>query len=476
MAVEGLRLGTARGRGLVAAASLGSGMAFLDATVVNVALPTIGRDLDADLAALQWTVNGYTLTLAAFILLGGALGDRFGRRRLFVLGTGWFAAASLLCAAAPAAPALVAARALQGVGAALLTPGALAMLQASMHPDDRARAIGAWSGLSGVATLLGPFVGGWLIALDWRWIFAVNVPLALVTVALAVRCAPETLDRDAAGSLDVPGSVLGAATLGAVTYALVAGAEQPRPAALAAGAAVVAGAAFVVRERTAAAALVPPRLFADRVFTVVNAMTLAVYAGLTGVMFLLVVQLQVSLGWSPLEAGLATLPTTALLTILSHRVGGLAQRIGPRPLLVAGPLLASAGVAMLAGVGPGDRYLSDVLPGVLLLGAGLTLLVAPLTATVMAAAPPALVGTASGVNNAVARTAGLLAVAGLPLLVGLSGRAYADPAALTPAYQRGMLVCAGLMAAGGILALLAVPARPRTPGPHPHPAGSPRSP
>jgi EmrB/QacA subfamily drug resistance transporter len=435
-------------------------MAFLDATVVNVALPTIGRELDADLAALQWTVNAYTLTLAAFILLGGALGDRFGRRRVFVTGAAWFAVASGLCALAPTVELLIAARALQGIGAAMLTPGSLAMIQASVDERDRGRAIGAWSGLTGVAAVLGPLLGGWLIGLDWRWVFAINLPLAAAAVTLAARCAPESRDPLAPGRLDAVGAALGALALGALTYALVVAAESPRDAVAPAVVAVACGAAFVWREHVASAPMVPPELFADRVFTVTNLLTLAVYAALSGVLFLLVIQLQVSLGWTPLQAGLSTLPSTLLMTTLSARSGGLAQRIGPRLPLTAGPWTVAAGVAWLAQVGPGDDYLTGVLPGVLLFGAGLTLLVAPLTATVLAAAPQRLAGTASGVNNAVARTAGLLAVAGLPLVAGLQGTAYTDPALLTPAYRTAMTVCVALLVVGGGIALVGLRRRP----------------
>jgi EmrB/QacA subfamily drug resistance transporter len=460
-ATPGLRLTSTQGRGLVAAAALGSGMAFLDATVVNVALPTIGRDLDADLAALQWTVNAYTLTLASLILLGGSLADRLGRRRVFLAGVLWFAAASLLCALAPSVELLIAFRALQGVGGALMTPGSLAMIQASVHPDDRGRAIGLWSGLTGLSSILGPFLGGWLIELDWRLIFGVNLPLAAATILLTLRCVPETRDERAGGRLDVAGAVLGAVALGSATYALIAAGSSPRgtPVLVTGLVAVAAAVAFFVRERTAPAPMVPPQLFANRVFAVANLLTLAVYAALSGLLFLLVIQLQVSLGWSPLQAGVATLPSTLLMVALSARAGALVQRTGPRLPLTVGPWLAAAGVAYLVPLSPGDTYLTGVLPGVLLFGAGLTVLVAPLTATVMAAAPERLAGTASGVNNAVARTAGLLAVAALPTVAGLGGRAYTDPVLLTPAYRTAMLVCVALLVVGGLVALVGLPAR-----------------
>ncbi|GAB2693712.1 MFS transporter [Thalassiella azotivora] len=453
------RLRSPAGRGLLTATVLGSGVAFLDATVVNVALPTIGRDLGASLAQLQWTVNGYTLSLAALILLGGSLGDRLGRRRVFVAGVVWFAVASVACALAPDAGWLVAARVLQGVGGALLTPGSLALLQSGLHPDDRATAIGLWSGLSGVSTAVGPFVGGWLVALDWRWVFWVNVPLAALTVWLALRHAPESRDDTAAGRVDAPGAVLGALALGALTYALVAAPEPGSGgrAALAGALAVLGGAAFVLRQRRARHPMVPPRLFADRVFTIVNAETLLVYAALSGMSFLLVLHLQVSLGYSPLAAGVAMLPVTVLLTAFSGPAGALGQRVGPRLPLTLGPAVAAAGLLLLVPLRAGDGYWLDQLPGLVLFGAGLTLLVAPLTATVMAAPPAHLVGTASGVNNAVARTGGLLAVAALPAVAGISGQAYADPDRLTPAYAVGMATCVGLLAAGAVVGLLGLP-------------------
>jgi EmrB/QacA subfamily drug resistance transporter len=466
-----LRLSSAGGRGLVAAAVLGSGMAMLDGTVVNVALPTIGRDLDAGLAALQWTVNAYTLTLAALILLGGSLGDRLGRRRVFVFGVVWFALASLGCALAPGAGWLVAARAVQGVGGALMTPGSLAMIQASIHPADRGRAIGTWSGLGGLAAVLGPFLGGWLIGVNWRLVFAINIPLAAVTVALALRFAPDTRDPEATGPLDLAGAVLGAVALGGATFALMGAPDGASPTVIVAAVVAVAGGlGFVAREHFAPAPMVPLSLFSNRTFTVVNLLTLAAYAALSGVFFLLVLQMQVSLGYTPLQAGLATLPSSALMILFSSRMGDLGQRIGPRLPLTVGPLLAAAGVLWLSRLQPGDGYLTAVLPGILLFGAGLTIMVAPLTATVMAAVPQHEVGVASGVNNAVARSAGLFAVAALPAVAGLSGRGYEDPALLTPAYATGLTICAVLLAVGALICALGLPRRAGVPGAEPVPA------
>ncbi|TDC45906.1 MFS transporter [Jiangella ureilytica] len=452
---DGVRLATPRGRALLAATALGSGMAFLDGTVVNVALPTIGRELDATLAQLQWTVNSYTLTLAALILLGGSLGDRLGRRRVYLAGVVWFTAASVLCALAPTAEVLIAARALQGIGGALLTPGALAILQTAVHPDDRPRAIGAWAGLTGVSGVIGPLLGGWLLEYDWRWVFAINVPLAALTMWLILASAPESRDEEAGGRFDVEGAVLGAVALGASTYALISWPDSGASA-LNAGMAVLslaAAAGFLYRERVAAHPMVPLTLFSDRTFSGINLMTFAVYAGLSVVMFFLVLQLQVTLGWTPLEAGIATVPTTILMLLFSGRSADLAKRFGVRPPLITGSVCGAVGVALLVMIDDGDSYLLDVLPGVTLLGVGLTTLVPTLTATVMASAPQHLAGVASGVNNGVARAAGLLAVAALPAVAGLSGEAYADPDLLTDAYRIAMGVCAALLAGGAVAAL-----------------------
>ena len=458
-------MGTARARWVLLTTVLGSSLAMLDATVVNVALERIGRDLDADFSGLQWTVNAYTLTLAALILLGGSLGDRFGRRRVFVVGVVWFALASLLCGLAPNIETLVAARALQGVGGALLTPGSLAIISAAFSGPDRAAAIGAWSGLGGVAGAIGPFVGGWLVEWNWRAVFLLNLPLAVVIVVVAVRHVPETRDPDAAPHLDWPGTLAVVVGLAGLTYALTAAAEGLSAAVVTAGlVGVLALAGFVALELRSAHPLVPPRLFADRLFSATNAVTLLVYAALGGLFVLLVLQLQVVSGYSPLLAGTALLPVTVLMLMFSSWVGALGQRFGPRLFLTAGPLVAAAGVLLLAGIGADADYLTDVLPGAVLFGAGLTLTVAPLTATVLGAAPDRFAGVASGVNNAVARAAGLLAVAVIPVAAGIGGEDYTDPAAFTDGYRTATLLCAGLLAAGGLLALLLV-RRPPQPAP-----------
>lgn len=451
--------GTPTGRAIIAAATLGSGMAMLDGTVVNVALRSIGTDLSASLAQLQWISNGYLLALAALILLGGALGDRFGRRRIFVIGVAWFALASLLCGIAPTAEILIASRILQGIGSALLTPGSLAMIQGAFGAEDRARAIGAWSGLGSIATALGPFLGGVLIDhASWRWIFLINVPLAVATIWLTVRTVPETRDP-ASARLDLTGAALAAIGLGAITYGLI---EWGAAAATWAGlAGVLVLVVFVVAERRESHPMLPPDLFADRLFSAANAMTLLVYAALGAVMFFLVLQLQTVAGHDALWAGVATLPITACMILLAARGGQLGALIGPRIPMTVGPLVMGTAVLWLRRVDADSSYWTTAFPALVLFGLGLALMVAPLTATVLAAAPDRHAGIASGVNNAVARAGSLLAVAALPVMVGLSGDQYADPAAFEPAYRLAMLWCAGLLAAGGVLSWLLVrnPAR-----------------
>ncbi|MDG4815923.1 MFS transporter [Micromonospora sp. WMMD956] len=464
-------MGTPAGRGTLLAAILASGMVFLDSTVVNVALPRLGADLDATVAGLQWTINGYLLMLAAFVLLGGALGDRFGRRRVFLLGVVWFAVASALCGLAQDTGWLIAARFLQGAGGALLTPGSLSVLQSSFHPDDRGRAIGTWSGLAGVSTALGPFVGGWLVdALSWRWIFFINLPLAVPVVLAALRWAPESRDVDASrtGSgrrrFDVAGALLGALGLGGVTYALIdapaRGVTSP-PVLASVLVGVLAAVAFVLLERRRGdTAMLPTGLFGSRLFSVLNVFTVVVYAALGGFTFFLSVYLQNVVGWSAMLTGLATVPMTVLLLVGSSRAGALSARIGPRLPLTIGPVVAALGLLLLRGVSPGASYWTDVLPGVALFGLGLTLVVAPLTASVLAAVADRFAGVASGFNNAASRAGGLLAVAALPLLVGLSGTGYEQTAALTDAFRGAMLWCAGGLLAGAAMAGLLIH-RPR---------------
>ena len=448
-----IRIGQPRGRWIIAATVLGSSMAMLDATVVNVALPTIGNELHTSLAGLQWVVTAYTLTLAGLILLGGALGDRFGRRRVFLIGVTWFALSSALCGLAPDIDVLIAARALQGIGGALLTPGSLAIIQSTFAADDRPRAIGAWSGLGGVAGAIGPFLGGWIVgSIGWRWIFLLNLPLAVAVLVVTSRHVPESRDPTAQGRFDIAGAVLAALALAGITDALI---EAPSASLLEsvvpALAGVAAGAAFVVLERRRGRhpERVPPMLplgiFSSRQFTAINLITFVVYGAMGAVFFLLVLDLQVVAGFTPLQAGISLLPSTAALLLLSSRAGALAQRFGPRWLMTGGLLLAAAGLALLTRIGPHTSYVADVLPAVLLFGIGLSMTVAPLTATVLASADERHAGVASGVNNATARAAGLLAVAGLPAAVGLSGAALHTIPALNRGFHEAMLICSGLL-------------------------------
>ncbi|HYB89309.1 MAG TPA: MFS transporter [Streptosporangiaceae bacterium] len=459
-----IRLAEPRGRWVLAAAVLGSSLAFLDSTVVNVALPTIGKELHTSLAGLQWIVTAYTLTLAALILLGGSLGDRLGRRRVFLIGVVWFALASLLCGLSPDIGVLIAARALQGIGGALLTPGSLAIIQATFLPDDRPRAIGAWSGLGGVGAAVGPFLGGWIVgSIGWRWIFLLNLPLAAAVVAVTARHVPETRDPTASGRFDVAGAVLAALSLAGITDALIeAPAHGAARAAVAGAAGVVAGAAFLVLERrrgrpgSRTAPMLPLEVFASRQFTAVNVVTFLVYGALGGTLFLLVLELQVVVGFSPVQAGVSLLPSTLLLLALSSRAGALAQRFGPRWMMTAGTLVTAAGLLLATRIGPGTSYLTDVLPAVVLFGLGLSATVAPLTATVLASADVRHAGVASGVNNAVARAAGLFAVAGLPLAVGLTTAGFREPVALEHGFRAAMAVCAGLLVVAAVLSALTI--------------------
>ncbi len=454
-----VRLGTATGRAVVLAAVLGSGMTMLDGTVVNVALRTIGEDLHASLAELQWVSNGYLLSLASLILLGGSLGDRFGRRRVFVIGTIWFALASLLCGIAPTPEVLIGARILQGIGAALLTPGSLAMIQGAFVREDRAKAIGSWSGLGSIAAAIGPFVGGGLVQYaSWRWIFLINLPIAALTVVIAQRSVPETRDPHAPEEFDVIGAVLVALALGGLTFALIEWGNPLAPWALVVMAVATVG--YLVDERRSDHPMLPLGIFANRTFSAANGMTLVVYAALGAVLFFLVLQLQTVSGYGALQAGVATLPMTVCMLFLAPKGGELGSRIGPRIPMTVGPLIMAVGTLLLLRVGPDVNYWTDVFPGITVFGLGLALMVAPLTATVLAAAPDEHAGIASGINNAVARAGSLLAVAALPLAVGLMGDDYDNPVAFDAAYDQATMICAALLAVGGVISWVTI----RNPG------------
>jgi EmrB/QacA subfamily drug resistance transporter len=453
---QSLEVGTPAGRWVLTATVLGSGIAALDATVVNIALPTIGEDFDAGLSSLQWVVNAYTLTLAGFLLLGGALGDRFGRRRVFLIGVGWFAGASVLCAAAPSDEVLIAARALQGMGAALLTPGSLAILEASFVAKDRAAAIGAWSGLGGVTTAIGPFLGGWLVqSASWRWIFLINVPLAAVVLWVGFRHVPETLNEDAPPGLDYSGAVLTIVGLAGVIAGLTAGPEQgwltPAVVIPLIGGLACLG-AFVGVEQRSPHPLVPLAIFKAKQFTSANLVTFVVYAALAGAFFLLPIQLQTVVGFSPIASGAALLPITLVMLVGSARSGRLATRIGPRIPMSIGPAIAGVGLILMTRIGPSSSYWTDVLPPVFVFGIGLTFTVAPLTATVLGAAPAQFAGVASAVNNDVARTAGLIAVAVLPPLAGITNADFGNANDFNDGFHLAMVIAGAVLIAGGLLA------------------------
>jgi EmrB/QacA subfamily drug resistance transporter len=456
-----LTLGSARGRVALAASIGASAMAMLDATVVNVALPRIGEDLGVGVADLQWVLTGYLLALASLILVGGALGDRYGRRRVFVVGTVWFALASLLCGIAPGIEVLVAARVLQGVGGALLTPGSLAIIQASFRERDRAPAVGAWSGLGGIAGAIGPFVGGFLVdGPGWRWAFLINVPVAALVV-VATRAIPESRDPDAR-HLDLLGATIAVVTLAASTWALTESGPKGWSDPTVAGAAVLAACgvvAFVVRMRRAHDPLVPPALFENRTFSVTNVATFLLYGALGVTFFLVAYELQVAAGWSALAAGVALLPVTVLMLLLSAPSGALAQRIGPRLQLTVGPFLAAAGLLLLTRIGPDAEWFPHVFPGAIVFGLGLVTFVAPLTATVMATADQRHVSVASGVNNAIARAASLTALAVIPAAAGLADATDAD--AVSAAVHTSLVIAAVLAAVAGIVCLVGLAPRVR---------------
>jgi EmrB/QacA subfamily drug resistance transporter len=437
------------------AAIVGSAVATIDGSIVNVALPAIERDLGGGLVGQQWVSNAYLLTLGSLILVGGSLGDLYGERRIFALGIAGFGAASLLCAVAPTIEALVAARALQGMTGALLTPASLAVIAVTFAEEERGAAIGTWTAWGGIATVIGPLAGGQIVDVaSWRWIFAVNVPFVLVTLAL-IWIAIEPTKGHERRRVDIPGAVLCALGLAGPVFALI---EQPdlgwgHPAVwggLGGGALVLA--LFLLWERRAPLPMLPLDLFRRRNFSVTNAETLLVYGGLSALFFLLVIYLQEVAGYSALESGLAGLPVTVLIFVLSRRFGALSARLGPRLFMGLGPLVAAAGVLTLVRVDARVDYMTDVFPGMVLFGFGLATTVAPLTTTVLAEVEPGRSGIASGVNNAVARVAALLGIAVLGVAVAGRSGAALDP----DGFRVGVALVAALIAAGGVLGVVGI--------------------
>jgi EmrB/QacA subfamily drug resistance transporter len=400
---------------------LGSTVVFLDGTIVNVALPSLGRELDAGLAGQQWVVEAYMLTMVSLLLVGGSLGDQFGRRRLFVTGLVAFGVTSILCALAPSEEFLIGARALQGIAGALLVPGSLAIVAATFAGPERGKAVGTWTAWTGIATVFGPAGGGALVGLiSWRAIFWVNIPLIAVTVWLALRVIEESSDPDAFPGIDVPGVLLSAAGLAGPVFALI---EQPSHGwgdplvwlPLIAG--VVCFAAFVLWEARAQRPMLDLSLFRIRNFAVANLTTLSVYAGLAAGLLFVGLYLQQVVGYSALEAGLATTPISLCLFFLSPRWGRVASGTGPRLPMTLGPIVAGVGTLLFLRLDPGADYVTDVLPAVLVFGLGLSATVAPLTATVLDSVAENRVGIASGINNGISRVAGLLAIAVLGAVI-----------------------------------------------------------
>jgi EmrB/QacA subfamily drug resistance transporter len=450
---------------------LGSTVVFLDSTVVNVALPAISEDLDAGLSGQQWVVEAYMLTMVALLLVGGSLGDQFGRRRMFVAGLIAFAVTSILCAIAPTVEVLVGARALQGVAGALLVPGSLAIVAATFAGEARGKAVGTWTAWTGIATVIGPAGGGALIGLtSWRAIFWVNLPLIAGTVMLTLHAVEESRDSDAFRGIDWGGIALSAAGLGGPVFALI---EQPKygwsdplvwiP--LLGG--VLCFALFVLHEARARHPMMDLGLFRIRNFAVANLTTLSAYAGLIGGLFFVGLFLQQVAGYSPLEAGLATTPISVLLFFLSPRFGRLASGTGPRLPMTAGPIVGGLGLLLMLRVDSGADYVTEVLPAVLVFGLGLSATVAPLTATVLDSVEERHVGIASGINNGVSRVAGLLAIAVLGAVISarfdaiapdVAGGPLTDAAtaASTSAFHLGVLIAAVLMIAGGIASGLGI--------------------
>jgi len=443
------------------AAIVGSAVATIDGSIVNVALPAIERDLGGGLSAQQWVSNAYLLTLGSLILIGGSVGDIYGERRVFTIGLGAFGVFSVACALSPSIEVLIGARALQGTAAALMVPSSLAIIVAAFAPHERGAAIGSWTAWGGIAAIVGPLAGGVIIdQASWQWIFALNVPLVLVTLALVLAAVPATT-RTTERRVDFLGAALCATGLAGMVFALI---EQPHygwssptifvP--LVAG--VVAFVGFLAYERRVTEPMLELQLFSRRNFAIGNAETFAMYAGLAILFFFLTIFLQQVAGYSALESGLTIVPVTLVMFALSRRFGGLADRLGPRLFMGAGPLIASVGILLLLRTGLETRYVTDLLPGLLVFALGLSLTVAPLVATVLADADESDAGIASAINNAIARVAGLVGVSVVGVAV--SGRLVGDTFAANDesvrAFHQAVVICAVLVAAGGVLGAVGI--------------------
>ena len=446
------------GAALITATVLASATTSVDANVVKVAVPAIGKSLGAGVAALQWTLTSYLLAVAALLLLAGALSDRFGRRRLLAIGLLVMLAGSVLCAAAPSVGVLIGARILQGVGAALVVPTALALLNGTLRDADRARGIGLWAGLETLGTTLGPYVGGWLVDVgSWRVVFLLNVPLILGSL-IALRWVPESGVSGGALALDVRGGLLAVAGLGGVIYALTLGPDSgwlSAPVLIAAVVGVGCLVLLVPAERRPSAPLLRLSLFTSRQFDAINVMTLVLYGALGAASYLVILQCELRLGYSPARAGAALIPESVVFLLLAPVSGALVARVGPRWLMTGGIILVAAGLGWLATAQPGQSYPAAILPGVLLWGLGIGLAVTPLTAAVLAAVGDADLGEASGINDAASRIGGVVVIAVVPLLIGATGgRGYAG--ALVGGYRPAMIVMAGLCVAAAVITALFV--------------------
>ncbi len=453
-----------RKRLTLVACILGSTIVFVDSTVVNVALPAIQNDFGGGLALQQWVVDAYLLTLGSLILVGGSLGDLYGGKRVFLIGVGSFGITSILCAAAWSGDSLIAARALQGVAGALLTPAALATITVVFSGEERGAAIGSWTAWTGIAFVVGPVVGGWLVtAVSWRAIFLVNVPLVAAAALLIMVALKGDTRTGKHAPVDVVGGVLCALGLAGPVYALIEGPSRGFGSplilvSLVGGIALFA--LFIAWELRTRAPMLPLGLFRLRNFTFANLETLSVYAGLSTLTFFLVLFLQQVAGYSPLRSGLATLPITVVMFALSGRFGRLSMRLGPRWFMGVGPLICAAGCLWLRMLEPGFDYWTELLPPLLLFAFGLSMIVAPLTSTVLADAGPSNAGIASGVNNAIARVAGLLGIA----VVGAAAAGAGGTSTLDEAgYRTAMAFTAVLVAAGGVTGLAGIRNRPARP-------------
>jgi EmrB/QacA subfamily drug resistance transporter len=450
---EYIKLGTSRGRGVILATVLGSGMSFLDSLIVSIALPKIDREIHLGVSGLQWVVSGYLLTLSALLLLGGALGDLYGRRRMYLIGLLIFVASSALCGLAPTSEILIAARAIQGIGGALMVPASLAIIQAVFAEEDRGKAIGSWTGLGTFFTAFGPFVGGVFVTyISWRWAFFINVPLGLVTWWVTTHFIPETHSVSDEGKnvhIDKLGALLCALALGGLTCWAI---EESWPYG-AVGIVCLIG--FIYWESRAKQPIMPLHLFRSAQFSWINICTIIFYGAFVGGSTFLGVQLQVDLHYTPLGSAVATLPVSACMILLSGKFGALGQRIGAKLPMTIGPLLVAGAMFWMGEIHDGRNYWTFILPSVLLWGVGLSMVVAPLTSSALAAADQKFIGVASAINNAASRVGQALAIALLPVLAGMSGDSLSGPG-FEHGYPKALHISAVLCVAAGIVAFIFV--------------------